>query len=239
LDHIVANLAGRHLLLVLDNMEQVLEASGFVADLLAVTERVRVVATSRAPLHLSWEQELPVPPLSEGPQLFAARAAASDPGFELTEANASTLAGIVQRLDGLPLAIELAAAHVRVLSPEAILERLGDSLGLLVSGNRDVPDRQRTLRATIAWSHGLLSRRGQRLFAICSVFRGGIDLDALTEVSQAVGFDGSVLDAAAELIDHSLLRRAHDAEAPRFAMLETVRDFAAAQLAAGEDLQAI
>ena len=238
LDHIVANLAGRDLLLVLDNMEQVLEASGFVADLLAATERVRVVATSRAPLHVSWEQELPVPPLSEAPQLFAARAAAADPGFALTEANSSTLEGIAERLDGLPLAIELAAARVRVLPPEAILERLGNSLALLVSGNRDVPDRHRTLRATIAWSHELLSDQAQRLFAVCSVFRGGIDLDPLTEVCAAVGLDGSVLDAVAELVDHSLLRRAAYGEAPRFAMLETVREFAAEQLASGEELQA-
>ena len=238
LDHIVANLAGRELLLVLDNMEQVLEASGFVADLLAATERVRVVATSRAPLHVSWQQELPVPPLSEAPQLFAARAAASDPGFALTETNSSTLEGIAERLDGLPLAIELAAARVRVLPPEAILERLQDSLGLLVSDNRDVPDRQRTLRATIAWSKELLSDRAQRLFAVCSVFRGGIDLEALTEVCAAVGLDGSVLHAVAELVDHSLLRRADDGKAARFAMLETVREFAAEQLAAGEELQA-
>ena len=238
LDHIVANLAGRDLLLVLDNMEQVLEAGGFVADLLAATERVRVVATSRSPLHLSWEQELPVPSLSEGPQLFAARAAASDPGFELTEANASTLAGIAERLDGLPLAIELAAAHARVLPLEAILERLGDSLRFLVGGNRDVPDRQRTLRATIAWSHDLLSDEGRRLFAVCSVFRGGIDLDALTEVCECVGFGGLVLDAVAEVVDHSLLRRADDKGTPRFAMLETVRDFAAEQLAATEEAQA-
>ncbi len=238
LDHIVANLVGRDLLLVLDNMEQVLEASEFVADILAATEGVRVVATSRAPLHVSWEQELPVPPLSEAPQLFAARAAAADPGFALTEANSSTLEGIAERLDGLPLAIELAAARVRVLPPEALLERLGDSLALLVSGNRDVPDRQRTLRATIAWSHELLSDQAQRLFAFCSVFRGGIDLDVLTEVCAAVGSGGSVLDSVAELVDHSLLRRVDPGELPRFAMLETVREFAAEQLAAGEELQA-
>lgn len=238
LDHIVANLAGRNLLLVLDNMEQVLEASGFVADLLSLTETVRVVATSRAPLRLSWEQELPVPPLSEGPQLFAARAAASDPGFELTEANAATLERIAERLDGLPLAIELAAAHVRVLAPEAILARLGGSLGLLVSGNRDVPKRQRTLRATISWSHDLLSDDGQRLFAVCSVFRGGIDLAALTEVCESVGFNRPVLDAVAEVVDHSLLRRADDEGTPRFAMLETVREFAAEQLAASEERKA-
>lgn len=237
LDHIVANLAGRNLLLVLDNMEQVLEASGFVADLLSRTEKVSVVATSRAPLHLSWEQELPVPPLPEGPQLFAARAAASDPGFELTEANAATLERIAEPLDGLPLAIELAAVHVRVLAPEAILARLGGSLGLLVSGNRDVPERHRTLRATISWTHDLLSDYGQRLFAICSVFRGGIGLAALTEVCESVGFNGSVLDAVAEVVDHSLLRRA-DEGTPRFAMLETVREFAAEQLAASKERRA-
>ncbi|WP_322937540.1 ATP-binding protein [Nocardioides bizhenqiangii] len=235
LDHLSANLSGRELLLVLDNMEQVLEAGGFVADLLAATDAVRIVVTSRAPLHVAWEQELPVPPLSEAVQLFAARAAASVPGFSLTAGHAATVGKIAERLDGLPLAIELAAARVRVLPPEAILERLHDSLAFLVSNSRDVRGRQRTLRATIAWSHELLSEPARRLFLVCSVFRGGIDLTALEEVCSASGAGSSLLDPVTELVDHSLLRRADRGKAPRFAMLETVREFAAELLADGQE----
>ena len=233
LDHLSANLSGRGLLLVLDNMEQVLEAGGFVAGLLAATDAVRIVVTSRAPLHLAWEQELPVPPLSEAVQLFAARASAWAPGFAITESHVATVGRITERLDGLPLAIELAAARVRVLPPEAILERLDDSLGILVTNNRDVPDRQRTLRATIAWSHELLSQPARLLFAVCSVFRGGIDLTALEEVCGASG--NSLLDPVTELVDHSLLRRADRGEAPRFRMLETVREYAGELLAQGQE----
>ena len=236
-EHLSANLSGRRLLLVLDNMEQVLEAGGFVADLLAATDAVRIVVTSRAPLHLGWEQELPVPPLSEAVQLFAARASASVPGFSLTDQHVATVATIAERLDGLPLAIELAAARVRVLPPEAILERLDDSLALLVTNNRDVPDRQRTLRATIAWSHELLSEPARLLFAVCSVFRGGIDLTALEDLSRAAGAGDSLLEPVTELVDHSLLHRADHGQAPRFEMLATVRDYAAELLAQGPRLQ--
>lgn len=231
LDHLSANLSGRELLLVLDNMEQVLEAGDFVADLLAATDAVRILVTSRAPLHLAWEQELPVPPLSEAVELFAARASSSVPGFSLTEGHAATVGRIAERLDGLPLAIELAAARVRVLPPEAILARLDHSLALLVSDNRDVPDRQRTLRATIASSYELLSEPARRLFAACSAFRGGIDLTALEEVCCATGPGDPLLDPVTELVDHSLLRRAGRGEVPRFVMLETVREFAAELLA--------
>lgn len=237
LDHLTANLAGRDLLLVIDNMEQVLDAGEFVADLLAATDGVRILVTSRAPLHVSWEQELPVPPLSEAVQLFAARAAAAAHGFALTDRNAATIGGIAHRLDGLPLAIELAAARIRVLPPEAILERLDDSLALLVSDNRDAPARQRTLRATIAWSYDLLGEAARGLFAVCSVFRGGIDLTVLEKVAAGVGIDASTLDAVTELVDHSLLRRA-DEETPRFTMLETVREFAAEHLSTGPDAAA-
>ena len=232
LDHLSANLSGRELLLVLDNMEQVLEAGGFVADLLAATDGVRIVVTSRAPLHVSWEQELPVPPLSESVQLFEARAAASVPAFAVTGGHEATIERIAERLDRLPLAIELAAARVKVLPPEAILERLDQSLALLVSDSRDVPDRQRTLRATIAWSHELLSEPARLLFAVCSVFRGGIDLAALEEVGCATGSGDSLLEPVTELVDHSLLRRADRGEAPRFEMLETVREYASELLAA-------
>jgi predicted ATPase/DNA-binding CsgD family transcriptional regulator len=250
LQHLSGYLAERDVLLILDNMEQVLAARGFVADLLAATTRPRILVTSRSPLHLSWEQEFPVPALRVPPRgpavsaasvagcesvrLFAARAAASVPGFTVTGENAAAVAGIAERLDGLPLAIELAAARVKLLAPAAILARLEDSLGLLVGGRRDVPDRHRALRATIAWSHELLSEAAEALLAVCSVFRGGIDLAVLETVcAEAVELRVPVLDAVAELVDHGLLRRAapESGFVARFAMLETVREFAAEQLA--------
>ena len=177
------------------------------------------------------------PPLSvaacESAQLFAARAAARVPGFTIDDENAEAIAAIVQRLDGLPLAIELAAARVKLLPPEAILARLEHSLGLLVGGGRDVPDRQRTLRATIAWSYDLLSEGARRLLAACSVFRGGIGLGrhrgGLRRGRWTSGVP--VLDALQELVDHSLLRlAAASAPVPRYSMLETVREFAAERL---------
>jgi len=250
LEHLGGYLAERDVLVVLDNMEQVLAARGFVADLLAATTRPRILVTSRSPLHLSWEQEFAVPALGVPPhgpaasaasvaecesvRLFAARAAASAPGFTVTGENAAAVAAIAARLDGLPLAIELAAARVKLLAPAAILARLEDSLGLLVGGRRDVPDRHRALRATIVWSHELLSEPAKALLAVCSVFRGGIDLAVLEAVCrEAADLPVPVLDALAELVDHSLVRADPvPGDAPRFAMLETVREFAAEQLMA-------
>jgi predicted ATPase/DNA-binding CsgD family transcriptional regulator len=248
LEHMSMYLADREVLLILDNFEQVLPASEFVAGLLGASSDLRILVTSRSPLHVSGEQEFPVPPLllpepaspvsaaslagCESAQLFAARAAASVPGFTVTDENAEAIAGIVRRLDGLPLAIELAAARVKLLPPEAILARLADSLGLLVSRSRDVPDRQRTLRATIAWSHDLLSEPARRLLAACSVFRGGIGLDHIEAVcARTLRLGVPVLDALQELADQSLLRLASSSVAgPRYVMLETVREFAAGQL---------
>jgi non-specific serine/threonine protein kinase len=154
------------------------------------------------------------------------------PGFAIGEQNAGAITGIVTRLDGLPLAIELAAARVKLLPPEAILARLERSLDLLVSGGRDVPDRQRTLRATIAWSYDLLSEAARRLLAAASVFRGGISLECVEAVCvTALHLGVPVLDALQELVDHSLLRlAAPSAPVPRYAMLETVREFAAGRL---------
>ncbi|WP_234027898.1 ATP-binding protein [Pseudonocardia dioxanivorans] len=250
LEHLSGYLSERDALVILDNMEQVLAARGFVADLLAATTRPRILVTSRSPLHLSWEQEFPVPALGVPPggpaastasvagcesvRLFVARAAASAPGFTVTGENAAAVAGIAERLEGLPLAIELAAARVKVLEPAAILARLEDSLGLLVGGRRDAPDRHRALRATILWSHELLSEAAKALLAVCSVFRGGIDLAVLEGVCrEAVHLPVPVLDALTELVDHSLVRADPVlGAAPRFAMLETVREFAAEQLVA-------
>src|SRR5215467_13796521 len=250
LEHLSGYVGDGEVLLVLDNFEQVLAAGEFVSQLLDATARLRVLVTSRSPLHVSGEQEFPVPPLAlpeggpgtaaaavarcESVRLFAERAAASVPGFTVNDQNAEAVAGIVDRLDGLPLAIELAAARVKLLPPAEILARLDNSLGLLVSGSRDLPARQRTLRATIAWSYELLSDSARQLLAACSVFRGGIALDVIESVcAEAAGLRIPVLDAAGELVDHSLLRQAAPAPGggPRFTMLESVREFAAGRLA--------
>jgi non-specific serine/threonine protein kinase len=262
LEHLSGYVGDRKLLLVLDNFEHVLPAGEFVQELLTESTQLRVLVTSRSPLHLSGEQEFPVPALRlpessaassgssvaecEAAQLFAARATASVPGFSIDEKNAEAIAGIVQRLDGLPLAIELAAARVKLLPPEAILARLEDSLGLLVSGGRDVPDRQRTLRATIGWSHDLLSEPARRLLAASSVFRGGIGLENIEAVcAAALDLGVPVLDVLQELVDQSLLRlavpsatvpaTAHGTafatvSSPRYVMLETVREFGGERL---------
>jgi non-specific serine/threonine protein kinase len=250
LEHLSGHIGDGDVLLVLDNFEQVLAAGGFVSELLDATGRLRVLVTSRSPLHVSGEQEFPVPPLAvpeggpgttaaavagcESVQLFAERAAASVPGFTVHDQNAEAVAGIVDRLDGLPLAIELAAARAKLLPAAEILARLDNSLGLLVSGSRDLPARQRTLRATIAWSYELLSDSARQLLAACSVFRGDIALNVIESVcAEAAGLRIPVLDAAGELVDHSLLRQAAPAPGvgPRFAMLESVREFAAGRLA--------
>jgi predicted ATPase/DNA-binding CsgD family transcriptional regulator len=257
LEHLSGYLGDRKLLLVLDNFEHVLAAGEFVQELLAGSTQLRILVTSRSPLHLSGEQEFPVPALRvpepggapsvtavaacESAQLFAARAAALVPGFAIDEQNAGAIAGIVERLDGLPLAIELAAARVKLLPPAAILARLEDPLGLLVSGGRDAPDRQRTLRATIAWSYDLLSEAARRLLAAASVFRGGISLESIEAVcAEALHLGVPVLDALQQLVDHSLLRLVvPSALMPRYAMLETVREFAAGRLNTLPDAAAI
>ena len=253
LEHLTDYLLARTLLLILDNFEHVLAAAGFVDALLAEGGDLRVLVTSRSPLHLSGEQEFPVPPLplpdracsaaaipsAESVQLFGVRAAAAVPGFTVDDGNAEAVAGIVARLDGLPLAIELAAARVKLLPPAEILARLEHSLALLVSGGRDVPDRQRTLRGAIAWSYELLSEEARRLLAASSVFRGGIGLADIEAIgTSALG--APVLDALQELVDHSLLRlSASSVTAPRYMMLETVREFAAEQLRALPEAAAV
>ena len=196
-----AYLRPRRLLLVLDNFEHVVDASPLVADLLSHCPDIQVLATSRAPLHISGEHELPIPSLelpslagalrlddalaSEAVRLFVDRARAVQSHFELTEENAETVVAICRRLDGLPLAIELAASRVRLLPPKAILARLDSRLTLLTGGGRDRPERQQTLRGAIAWSHDLLDRSQQILFRRLAVFAGGWTLDAAEAV---VGF---------------------------------------------------
>ena len=238
--------AGRHLLLLLDNCEQVIDAAADLASQLSDCPSVTILATSREPLRLRAEQIFPVAPLAlpeadgrSGSELatvpsvalFVERARASDPSFQMTEENAATIAAICARLDGLPLAIELAAARITVLSPAAILVRLERGLSLLAAGARDAPARQRTLRDTIAWSYDLLDRDEQRLFRHLAVFTGGWTLD-LAEV--VAGFDGDldVLTGMASLVAKSLVRLVeHRNGHSRYGMLETIREFAAERLA--------
>ena len=211
----------RELLLVLDNFEHLLETAAQLGDLVRNAVSVQAILSSRAPLRVSAEREYPVPELAEtdAVALFVERAQAVKPGFELN-GDASAVAEICRRLDGLPLAIELAAARARILSPPALLERLGQMLPVLTGGARDLPERQRTLSDTIAWSYGLLDEEEQHLFAKLAVFAGGFTLEAAEEVCDAE------LDTITSLVDKSLVR--HEEE--RFRMLETIREFARGRL---------
>jgi transcriptional regulator with AAA-type ATPase domain/predicted ATPase/class 3 adenylate cyclase len=241
------------MLLVLDNFEHLLAAAPFVAELLETTPRLRLLVTSRAPLHLRAEHEFPVPPLAlptteqlgrldaldrfAAVTLFVERARAVNPDFVLTEANARAVAEICIRLDGLPLAIELAAARSKLLPPQAMLARLGRRLPLLVGGACDLPTRQQTLRGAIAWSHDLLDKADQRLFRRLAVFVGGWTVQAAeTWCNPNAERSVEVLDGVASLLDKSLVRQeiSTDPE-PRFGMLETIREYALDQLdASGE-----
>ena len=246
------HLRDRRQLLVLDNVEQVIEGAPAISRLLDAAPQLRVLATSRVPLRLTGEQEFPVPPLAipdasrrstldsiadnDAVTLFIQRAASVRPGMRLTPDNAPIVAQIAARLDGLPLAIELAASRAKLLGPDAILARLGKRLALLTTGAADLPERQRTLRGTIEWSHDLLEAEHQRLFARLGAFTGGWTLEAAEAVCGA-GLDLEVLDGVGTLTDHSMLR-AGDLESgePRFTMLETIREFAVERLAlSGEE----
>jgi predicted ATPase/class 3 adenylate cyclase len=248
-------LAEKLLLLVLDNCEQVLAAAPDVATLLAASPALAILATSRASLHIRGEHEfpllpLPVPAVDRLPRieelaqvpavaLFVDLASASQPDFELTSENAIAVAGICRRLDGLPLAIELAAARVKVLPPAALLTRLEQRLPLLTGGGRDLPARQRTMRDALAWSYDLLSPEEQALFRRLAVFAGGFTLDAAEAVADAEA-EGNVLDGVVALIEQSLLRSIPGLnDEPRYQMLETVREYGLSRLAAaGEEDEA-
>jgi non-specific serine/threonine protein kinase len=251
LETITAYLRDRHLLLVLDNFEHVLGAAEHVRHLVASCPRLSVLATSRAPLRLSGEREFPIPPLecadpgadpaggvatTEASALFVERAAAVQPGFHLDAQNAAAVHDICRRLDGLPLAIELAAARVKVLPPQALLNRLQNRLDLLKSGARDQPSRHQTLRQAIAWSYDLLDAPEQALLRRLAVFAGGQTLEAAEAVA-APPPGSSVLEGLASLIDKNLLRQEAQPDGePRFAMLETIREFGLERLAeAGEE----
>jgi predicted ATPase len=251
LESLANHVRDRNMLLVLDNFEQIVEAAPVVDRLLSVAPGLTILVTSRIPLHLSGEQEFPVPPLtlpdpsrlfdlealsaSESVMLFVERATAVRPEFRITEETASAVAEITTRLDGLPLAIELAASRIKVLSPPELLERLGRRLPILTGGARDLPERHRTLRATIEWSHDLLDAGQRSLFARLAVFAGGWSLGAAEAVC-GPGVDADVLDGLGTLVDHSLVRRGRPRGGEtRFRMLETIRELAGERLAASGD----
>jgi predicted ATPase/class 3 adenylate cyclase len=241
-------LSGRRLLLVLDNFEQVLDAAPAVTELLARAPGLKVLATSRAPLGLYGEHEFPVPPLTlpdlrhppsferltqyEAVGLFVERARAVKPDFSITNESAPAVAEICVRLDGLPLAIELAAARIKMLPPRAMLHRLGSRLKLLTGGARDLPERQRTLKATIEWSHALLDEGEQVLFARLAVFSGGRTLEAIEAICDAEGdLPVDPFEGVSSLLDKSLLRQEEGPNGePRFVMLETIHEYAREKL---------
>jgi predicted ATPase/pimeloyl-ACP methyl ester carboxylesterase/DNA-binding CsgD family transcriptional regulator len=244
----------RHVFLVLDNFEQVLAAAPLVAELLAASTALKALVTSRAALRLlRWEHEFPLPPLrvpdrghppppgtlADVPAvaLFVERARARRPGFALAERNASAVAEICIRLDGLPLAIELAAAGIKVLSPQAILTRLKHRLDLLAEGGGDFPARHHTLREAIGWSHDLLTARERVLFRRLAAFVGGFTLKTAEAVCTGHGIEmGDVLPLLAQLVDHSLVVAEERGADTRYRLLETIREYAAEQLhAAGEE----
>ena len=244
---IAASLTGRRVLLVLDNFEHLVEAGSLLTEILANSPDSAAVVTSREPLRLYGEQEYPVPSLAiasgSGPgpavQLFLARARRIDPSTEFGITDLNVIERICERLDGLPLAIELAAARVRVLSPAEMLARLDRSLDLLTTSNRDIPERHRALAATFDWSYELLNKHEQTLFRRLGVFRGSFTLDAAETVCAGDGIERQgVIDLVDSLVAKSLLRREDSTMVARFRMLETVREFARAKLDASYEAAA-
>jgi len=251
-------LKDQEMLLLLDNLEQVTAAAPHLAELLQAGSHLKMLVTSREALRLRAEQLLPVPPLSlppsdlkqtsldtlarfEAVRLFVERAQAVRPGFQLTENNAAAVAEICRRLDGLPLAIELAASRVRLFSPQSLLERLESHSRLLSGGARDLPARQQALRDTIGWSYHLLDEHAQSLFQLVSVFPGGGTVEAIEAVArQAPRLQGlDIFDGLADLLDKSLLRQSSQKDGDtRLGMLETMREYAAEKLAEEAGFQA-
>lgn len=251
------HLADKRMLLVIDNFEQVIEAAPQIAELLNATEKLNILVTSRELLRLTAEVEYQVPPLNvpeadgrpfeelrdnEAIMLFAERARAARPAFSLTRDNILDVAAICSRLDGLPLAIELAAARVKILSPNAVLTKLENRLNLLTGGARDLPERQKTMRGAVMWSYDLLTDEEKRVFGELAVFSGGFRLDSAEFVCSRPDRDFSteLLDILSSLIDKSLLIRKEtlDGES-RFRMLEVVRDFAFEMLEAQGQLDQV
>jgi predicted ATPase/class 3 adenylate cyclase len=247
MERLQAFLRDRRALLVLDNFEQIQGAAPAIGELLPAAPAITIIVTSRSPLHVYGEREYPVPPLAvpdpsrlpplavlsqfESVALFVDRAKAALPSFAVTNENAPAVAEICYRLDGLPLAIELAAARIKLLTPQAILDRLGQRLALLSGGARDLPARQQTLRGAIEWSYDILDDGDRRLFAAFSVFVSGATVEAIEAVCAEPDLD--VFECLASLVDKSLVRRsasAADGEA-RFSMLDTIREYAQERLA--------
>jgi predicted ATPase/class 3 adenylate cyclase len=264
LDSLKDYLRAKHLLLFLDNFEQVISATPHLVEMLAACSHLTILVTSREGLRVRGEQEYPVSPLAlpdltELPpveslrqfaavELFIQRAQAIKPDFDLTNETAPDVAAICYRLDGVPLAIELAAARIKLLPPRAMLKRLEHQLEFLTGGARDLPARQQTLRNAIAWSYDLLDENGQRFFRRLSVFVGGCTLDAAEAVAKDKGEgergaeqgQDSVLDQLSSLLDKSLLREVEGANGePRFVMLEMLREFGGEQLAGSGEQETI
>jgi predicted ATPase/class 3 adenylate cyclase len=236
-ESLLEHLSDRKALLVLDNMEQVVTAAPRLGALLAGAPTVSLLVSSREVLRVGGEREFSLPPLPEDPavELFLQRARQVRPDFEPSPHDLVAIRHITERLDGLPLAIELAAARIRVLSPAQILERLGDRLRLLTGGDRDRSDRQRTLRGAIAWSHELLGPDEQRLFRRFGVFAGRPNLGAVEAVVDPVDVDDP-LEVLTSLVEKNLVRRVDSGGEARFGMLETIREYALERLAeAGEE----
>ncbi|MBC8077267.1 MAG: tetratricopeptide repeat protein, partial [Chloroflexales bacterium] len=250
--NLAAALDDRHMLVVLDNFEQVVDAAPHIGELLAHLPRLKLLVTSRAALRLRAEHEIAIPPLelpappwlavalarSPAITLFVQRAQAVLPTFTLTDANAGAVAEICTRLDGLPLAIELAAARVKLLPPQLLVQRLGNRLDLLTGGKRDMPTRHQTLRNTIDWSYNLLETHEQLLFARLAVFMGGCTLEAAEAICQTGSeHTTDILDGLQALIDSSLIRQmASEDGLPRLTSLEMIREYALERLlASGEE----
>jgi predicted ATPase/class 3 adenylate cyclase len=253
IDSLKSFLREKQLLLVLDNFEQIIKAAPQLSDFLMACGKLKLLVTSREALRIRGEREFPVPTLAvpdlkhlpplealsenAAVALFVERAHAMKPDFEVTHDNARAVAEICVRLDGLPLAMELAAARIRILTPQTMLRRMESRLGLLTGGARDLPTRQRTLRSAIAWSYDLLDPQEQRLFRRLSVFVGGFTLEAAESVCN-IDHDLDVLDGLSALVEKSLLRQAQVSGESRFSFLETIREFASESLVASSELEA-
>jgi predicted ATPase/DNA-binding SARP family transcriptional activator len=250
-DAIGEDLRGRAGLLVLDNFEQLLPEATRIAEFLTDSRHLQMIVTSRVPLRLSWEHEYPVPPLAfpdeekaefaalaatDAVRLFTARAMAVNPQFELTAESAGSVAEICRRLDGLPLAIELAAARSKLVPPRTMVEQLDRLIPLLTGGAVDLPARHRTIEATLDWSYALLDAQERTMFERLAVFRGGWTVDAAAAICADEVDD--VLAPISVLLDHSLVRRIPAGRSPRFNMLETIREYALGRLAARHDEEA-
>lgn len=242
-EHLVDRIAGRQVLLVLDNFEHVLAAAPLVSDMARAAPDSKFLITSRAPLRIRGEQEMPVPPLHVGPvssvaseavQLFVERAMAVNPAFTIDETNRDNILALVARLDGLPLAIELVASRVKFLPVSAILDRLDSSM--LGAGSVDLPERQQTITGAIEWSYKLLDPEQTELFERLSVFVGGARLE---EIERICTDSDNVLDRLAELVDHSLIRVDTGLGTSRFRMLFVIREYASEKLAERQDADAI